>query len=239
MGNGSPRLLRQFIKRTALVALASLGLAPSAFADDGIVAVSVATEPVAASVTVAPPSLAAPTAAPSTPASTTVTPVATPLSSAHPAVQATVDAGGAEPRVHVASALSAPAAHGAVTTRHASPKDLSPSQKPASRHSFLLRGADSSRIGAPVRGPFPEASRADSPAPGPAPRIPQTPAPAPFGFGLAGSSGAALAAGLGLLLFALAAGFALPRAPPLGRRVSLLLAAPRPYAFLLQLERPD
>jgi hypothetical protein len=234
MGNGSPRLLRQFVQRTALVALASLGFAPSAFADDGIVAVSVAAEPVAASVTVAPPSLAAPATGSSTAASPTVTPLATPLSSVHPAVQATVDASGAEPRVHDATAPS-PAARGAVT-RHATPKDLSPSPKPASRHSFLLRGAGSSRIGAQVRGPFPEASRADSPVPGSAPRVPQTPPPAPFG--LAGSSGA-VAAGLGLLLFALAAGFALLRAPPLGRMVSLLLAAPHSYAFLLQLERPD
>ena len=238
MGNGSPGLLRQFVQRTALVALASLGFAPSAFADDGIVTVSVSAEPVVASVTVAPPSQPVPASAPSTPSSATVTPVATPLSSAHPAVQATVDASGAKARMHVATAPSAPAPRGAVT-RRATPKDLSPSQKPASRRSFALRGADSSRIGAPVRGPFPEASRADSPVPGPAPRVPQTPPPAPYDFGLAGSSGAAVAAGLGLLPLALTAGFALLRAPPLGRRVSLLLAAPRPHAFLLQLERPD
>jgi hypothetical protein len=42
-----------------------------------------------------------------------------------------------------------------------------------------------------------------------------------------------------LLLLALAAALAIFRAPPLGRRASLLLAAPRPHAYLLQLERPD
>jgi hypothetical protein len=75
--------------------------------------------------------------------------------------------------------------------------------------------------------------------PGPAPRLPDLPAPAPSGFGLANSGAAGAAAGLALLLFGLAARFALLRPPPLGRRISLLLAAPRPYTYLLQLERPD
>jgi hypothetical protein len=44
---------------------------------------------------------------------------------------------------------------------------------------------------------------------------------------------------VGLLLLALAAAVALGGLPKLGRRVSLLLAAPRSYLYLLPLERPD
>jgi hypothetical protein len=237
VGNGSPRLLRQLVRRTALVALASLGFAPAAFADDGIVTVSVSAGPISASVSVAEP--AGPAPAPAPPVNTPVTPVATPLPSVPQTVQATADARAAEPRIQVTitrptHAIAAPTA----TTRHLSAKGFSPSQKPASRSTASLRRADSSRIGAPVRGPSRMAAQAVSPVLGSAPRIPDLPAPAPFGFGLMSSGATAVVTSLALLL-ALAAGFALLRAPPLGRRVSLLLAAPRPYVYLLQLERPD
>jgi hypothetical protein len=235
VGNGSPRLLRQLVRCTAFLALASLGFAPAAFADDGIVTVSVSAGPISASASVAEPAVPAPAPAANTP----VTPVATPLPSVPQTVQATADAAAAETHVQVTisrpmHAIPAPTA----TTRHLSAKGFSPNQKPASRSTASLRRVDSSRIGAPVRGPSRMAAQAVSPVLGSVPRIPDLPVPAPFGFGLMSSGVTAAATGLALLL-ALAAGFALLRAPLLGRRFSLLLAAPRPYVYLLRLERPD
>jgi hypothetical protein len=172
-----------------------------------------------------------------------VTSVATPLPSLPQTVQATADATAAEPLIQVTirrpvRTTRAPTASHIATTRHLGAKGFSPNRKPASRGSSPPRLADSSRIGAPVRGPSRMAARAVSPVQGPAPRVPDLPVPAPFGFGLMSSGATGAATGFALLL-ALAAGFALLRAPPLGRRVSLLLAAPRPYVYLLQLERPD
>jgi hypothetical protein len=235
MGNGSPRLLSKFVRRTAAVTLVALYMAPSAFADDAVIAVSVSAGPVATSVAVAaptaPPAPAAP-AAPATPATpeVPVTPVASPLPSAHSAVQATVDA------------IVKPAPnHGAKSSavKPAPRRILSPTKQPASRRAAALRSAGSSRIGAPVRGPLPQVPSAGSPVRGPAPRSPQLPAPAPSDLGFAGTSSTGGAPSLGFLLFALAAALAIARAPALGRRVSLLLAPPRPHAHLLQLERPD
>jgi hypothetical protein len=246
MGIGSPRLLGQFVRRTALAALVSFACAPSALADDGgIVAVSGQVGPVAAATTVPAASPPAGTeAAPGSP-STPATPVATPLSSTASPVQATVDTSGSQPRVRVRTIVAPPSSIHVATAagndrqavRRGLSKDLSSSQEPATRLSFPLGVAGSSRIGAPVRGLLPPASRADSPVPGPAPRVPEIPSPAPSGLGFAGPSSAG--AGIALLLLALAAWLALLRAPGLGRRVSLLLAAPRPYPYLLQLERPD
>jgi hypothetical protein len=247
MGIGSPRLLGQFVLRTALAALVSFACAPSALADDGgIVADSGQVGPVAAAMTVPAASPAGTEAAQGSP-STPATPVATPLSSTASPVQATVDTSGSQPRVRVRTIVAPPSSIHVATAagndrqavRRGLSKDLSSSQEPATRLSFPLGVAGSSRIGAPVRGLLPPASRADSPVPGPAPRVPEIPSPAPSGLGFAGPSSAAAGAGIALLLLALAAWLALLRAPGLGRRVSLLLAAPRPYPYLLQLERPD
>jgi hypothetical protein len=56
---------------------------------------------------------------------------------------------------------------------------------------------------------------------------------------MGGAGGATSSAGIALLLFALAAEAAALAAPGLGRRIGAVLAAPRPYPYLLRLERPD
>jgi hypothetical protein len=234
MGNGSPRLLSRFVRRTVLAGLAALYLAPSAFADDAIVAVSVNAGPVDVSVAVEAPSVPAPAEAPKVP----VRPVASPLPSTNPPVQATVAAKASVAPVAVATTRAVPVS---TAPAQAPPgrKRLLPNKQPTGQRAAALASADSSRIGVSVRGPFPEVPRAGSPVREPTPRVPQAPAPGPSGLGLTGSNGNASAPTLGLLLLALAAAFAALRAPPLGRRFSLLLTAPRPHAHLLQLERPD
>jgi hypothetical protein len=235
MGNGSPRLLSRFVRRTVLVALAALCFAPSAFADDAVVAVSVNAGPIATSVAVELPTAPVPADPPAAP----VTPVASPLPSTNPPVQATLDARTSTASVAVATTHAVPGSAATTAAERTPRKFLSPNKQPARRRATAPASADSSRIGASVRGPFPEAPRAGSPVREPAPRVPQAPAPSPSGLGLAGSNGTGSAPALGFLLLALAAAFAVVRAPTLGRRVSLLLTAPRPHAHLLQLERPD
>ena len=235
MGNGSPRLLSRFVRRTVLAALAALYFTPSAFADDAVVAVSVNAGPIAASVAIEVPTAPVPADVPAAP----VTPVASPLPSPNPPVQATLDAKTSTASVAVATTRPVPASAATTPADRTPRKLLSPNKRPAHRRAAALGAADSSRIGASVRGPFPKAARAGSPVREPAHRVPQAPAPAPSGLGLAGSNGTGSAAAVGFLLLALAAAFAVARAPTLGRRVSLLLTAPRPHAHLLQLERPD
>ena len=46
MGNGSPRLLTRFVRRTAVAVLTALAFAPSAFADDALVGASATVGPV-------------------------------------------------------------------------------------------------------------------------------------------------------------------------------------------------
>jgi hypothetical protein len=234
MGNGSPRLLSRFVRRTVLVGLAALYFAPSAFADDAIVAVSVYAGPVDVSVSVEAPSAPAPTEAPVAP----VTAVASSLPATDAAVQATVDA--RSPVIPVAVATApARAVSAAPAQTPPSRKRLLSNKKPAGQRAAALGPAGSSRIGASVRGPFPKVPRASSLVREPAPRAPQPQIPAPSGVGLEDSNGAGTPPGAGLLLFALAAGLALLRAPRLGPRISLQLSTPRPHAHLLQLERPD
>jgi hypothetical protein len=235
MGNGSPRLLSRFLRRTALVALGALYFAPSAFADDAVVSVSVNAGPIAPSVAVELPTAAVRADPPAAP----VTPVASPLPSANPPVQATLGAKTSTAPVAVGTTHAVPGSAATTPAERTPRKLLSSNKKPAHQRAAALGAADSSRIGASVRGPFPEVARAGSPVREPAPRVPQAPAPAPSGLGLAGSNGTGSAPAFGFLLLALAAALAIARAPTLGRRVSLLLTAPRPHAHLLQLERPD
>jgi hypothetical protein len=235
MGNGSPRLRSRFVRRTVLVGLAALYFAPSAFADGAIVAASVNGGPVAASVAVGVPT--APVAA--EPPAAPVTPVASPLPATNPPVQATVDTRKVLGPIAVATTRALPvvADPAPAQPQRPRPRKLLPNKQPTSQRAAALSSVDSSRIGASARGPFPEV-RAGSPVREQAPRLPQIPVPGPSGLGLGGSDGT-VAPGFGFVLLALAAALAIFRAPPLGRRVSLLLAAPRPHAHLLQLERPD
>jgi hypothetical protein len=225
VGNGSPRLLTQLLRRAALVLLGSLLFAPNALADDGLITVALNADPVSVAVTVPQPAAPAVADAPTAP-SVPVTPVATALPARLRAAEAPVDA--TPPATHVAAE---PPRH--VTVK----KSFSPTRKPTVRGTASPRPAGSSRIGVPVRGAFPMA-RAVSPARGPAPRPHDPPAPAPFGFGQASSDNSVPAPSL-FLLVALAAAFAVVRAGPLGRHMPLLLAAPRPHPYLLRLERPD
>ncbi len=229
MGNGSPRLLTQLLRRTGLLLLGSLAFAPNAFADDGLLAAAVNAAPVPVSVPVTVPAAPAPPAAPEVPA----TPVATPVPTTVQAVQATVDTRPATAHVAVPPPVRRPA-----PSPPAQRKTFSPSQKPTARGTASPHAAGSPRIGVPVRWASPMAARAVSPTRGPVPRQPPPPAPLPFGFGHTISNDGAPVPPV-LLLIALAAAFALLRAAPLGGAVPLLLAAPRPHPYLLRLERPD
>jgi hypothetical protein len=255
MGIGSPRLLGQLVRRTALLALVSLVFAPSAFADDGLaIDVPAAPElPDASAVTQTAPAA----------------PVVTPLSSVASAARASVDVPVGKPPARIAITPAAPTPStpsingvrlpataqlggsqsdppaagvaGREARRHAArPKDTtglsSPRRPVASRTSPWLATGLPQR-GASVRGFVAQASTARSH--GPEPRLPQSPPPAPFGSELGSLAGTPGSTGLGLLLLVLAAELAVLSAPGLGRRLKLLLAAPRPYPYLLELERPD
>jgi hypothetical protein len=227
MGNGSPRLLTQLLRRAGLLLLGSLAFAPNALADDGLsAALNVTPVPVSARVTVpAAPAAPAPPAVPATP-------VATPISAPVQAVQATVETKPAAAQIVAPPPSRRPAPPAPAQAR----KSFSPTKKPTARGTASPHAADSSRIGVPVRGAFPMA-HAVSPTRGPVPR-PAPPAPLPFSFGHTTSNDPAPVPPL-LVLVALAAAFALLRAAPLGRSMPLLLAAPRPHPYLLRLERPD
>ncbi len=219
MGNGSPRLQSQLVRRTAVAALASLAFAPSAFADDGVLPVSPDASTVSAVVAVA-----------SVPVTSVATPPATPLSQ----VQATTDTRTrtslpplpATPKRRAASRT--PAIHGKA------PKLLRRLSSASSLPRVISSPREASADGSaePI---VPPGSSASTPTP-PAPRLPLPP---PFAVGLGGMSWASAAQGAGLLLLALAAALALGGLPRLGRRVSLLIPALRSYPYLLPLERPD
>jgi hypothetical protein len=230
MGNGSPRLLTQLLRRTGLLLLGSLAFAPNAFADDGLLSTAVDAVPVPISVSDTVPAAPAAPAAPSAPA----TPVATPVPATVHAVQATVDTRPAAAPIAASLPVQRPAPSRRATAR----KSFYPAQKPTARGAASPSPAGSSRTGVPVRGTFPMAAHAVSPARGPVPRPSAPPVPLPFSFDHTTSNDPAPVPPL-LLLVALAAAFALLRVASLGRAVPLLLAAPRPHPYLLRLERPD
>jgi hypothetical protein len=222
MGIGSPRLLGQFVRRTAAVALVALALAPSAFADDGSgVGIAAIAGPVAAVVAVD----AAP--APTVQVTASVTAPA-PVSAASVPVAVRVSAEGASPSVRVSTpfvdAPRAPQRSTVATPRrpltvHAPAKTAT---APADRRS--------TRVASLGNGRLPGVSA-------PEVQLPPLPLPAPSGFAAA-AAGAPTGGTLTLLLLVLAAALVLA-VPRLARKVSLRLAAPRPFPYLLRLERPD
>ena len=260
MGIGSPRLLTRFVLRSAVVCAAAFGFSPSAYAALGVGApvpaggnsasVSVSTSDstvpaVTASVDVAPAT------APKTAVSTQVRPDARPVQATQATVgQATVGQATVRP-----SHLEVPRVAGTPADRAASPD---PGRIRSQARGAAHRGAVSTHVAAPTRTAFtlsptrgaPSSRTADttpfrrlttvqtSPSAGPAPRndpsFPRLPASLFTSAPGAGGSVAPV-----LLLFALATVLAGIRAPGLRRRLALALRAPRPYPYLLVLERPD
>lgn len=217
MGNGSPQLRSQLALRTAVLALASLVFAPPAFAEGG--AIGVPSPDVGAVI--------ANVAIPPAPATPVATPPGTPLLQP----QATTAATTTRVARRMLVRPQAPRLlHRAPTARTKFPQRLS-SAPSLPRVISSPREASSHGSAEPM---VPPGSN-----PTPAPPAPRLPLPLPFAIGLGGMSWASAAHGSGLLLLALAAALALGGLPRLGRRVSLLIAAPRPYPYLLPLERPD
>lgn len=262
MGIGSPRLLRQLVRRTAVGVLAALAFAPSAFADDGVLGSSMTVGPVTVSTSVGGASELATVDASVSPDSSSPA-VATPVAKPHAQRAQSVSAGGVAVTVSSAGTPSIQAAVGTGLApqpqRSRSPL-ISPQSRMPRREATdvarrfdgrrnLSRVASSDERGRPPglsRSPWtqtPEtgslsAQKQSTPAPlrVEAPRFPVPKSPT-SGFGVTGVGGSGI--GAALLLFALAAGLAGLGIPGLGRRISPLLAAPRPHPYLLQLERPD
>ncbi len=262
MGIGSPRLLRQLVRRTAVGVLAALAFAPSAFADDGVLAPSATVGPVTVSTSVggvSEPVAVNASVRPASPSPALATPVAKPPAQPNRAVSA----GGATVTVSSAGTPSIQATVGtglAPQPQRSKSPLISPQSRMPRREATdvakrfdgrrnLSRVASSNERGrAPAlpRSPWTQApgtgslsaQRASTPAPLAleTPRFPAPKSPTP-GFGVAGAGASGI--GAALLLFALAAALAALGIPGLGRRISPLLAAPRPHPYLLQLERPD
>jgi hypothetical protein len=233
MGIGSPRLLRQ----TGVIVLAALAFAPAAFADDISVPVSADVGAVSATITAAVPAVAVPAAdAPALPA----TPVAKARVKPHPQVQVTADT---SPRARLTTRIGAVdrpvadrtgtrTASQAPQARRIPPRTDSKLVRRPSSHLLAPTTSFSPREAPAIAAAAQSAPDAASASAPPAPQL-----PLPLTFGLGGSSGT-VALALGLLLLALAAELLLLGAPGLGRRLALLVAAPRPYPYLLRLERP-
>jgi hypothetical protein len=242
MGIGSPRLLKRLVLRTAAATFVGLVFAPSAFADDIGIGSALAT--VGGTVQGAAPLPQSATQAPATalPAAPSVaTPVVARTAAPVAPLQATAETTGV--------ATTSAAAPSARTQSRPSPSV----RRPARPHH---RGKASQQLGGASPSPrtslspgealvariadFPSRPRSTS---APAPPRPQAPSPprwpSPFSLGLGGTGSGPAGVGLGLLLLALAAELGVLGAPGLGRKVSLLLATPRSYPFLLRLERPD
>jgi hypothetical protein len=240
MGIGSPRLLKRLVLGTAAATFAGLVFAPSAVADDIGIGSALATVGGTVQGTAAVPQSPTQTPAVAPAAPTVATPVAERTARPVAQVQATADRPGVGP-----SSGSTPSVR---TQSRSSPS----ARRPASPHhpnksSRQLGGALVSPRTSPSPGQAPVDRTADSlsrprstPAPAAPPHEPSPPLPpSPFSLGLSGTGSGPAGVGLGLLLLALAAELGVLGAPGLGRRVSLLVAAPRSYPFLLRLERPD
>ena len=253
MGNGSPRLLT-ILRCSCVLALAALWYTPSAFAEDGaLLSASVSAGPVQAAVAVPDPPAAAVQAppAPATPATSTVPDAVVAASAAVVATVAPHEPQAPKTPVHVAP--TAPASPSVVARTSRSLLEASAParhsvhrgepQSPRSRgHKPLPQGAGRT-VGADA---FPSAARRSAPRPAlastrdasPMPRPePEQPLPRPFGLGGATSSTAGTA--IGMLLFALAGALGFLKVPQLGRVLTPRVASPRPYHYLLRLERPD
>jgi hypothetical protein len=262
VGIGSPRLLRQLVRRTAVGVLAALAFAPSAFADDGVLGSSATVGPVTVSTSVGGASEPATVNASVSPDSSSPA-VATPVAKPHVQRAQSASVGGV---AVIVSSAGTPSIQAAVDTGLAPQlqRSRSPLISPQSRMSRreatnvakrldgrrnLSRVASSNERGrAPAlsRSPWIQtpgtgslsAQTASTPAPlwYETPRFPAPEPPTPSS-GVAGTAGSGI--GGALLLFALAAGLAAMGIPGLGRLISPPLAAPRPHPYLLQLERPD
>jgi len=242
MGTGSPRLLKRLVLRTAAATFIGLVFAPSALADDIGIGSTLATVGGTVQETSALPRAATQSPATALPAVPSVaTPVAERMATPVAQPQATAETTGV--------ATTSAAAPSARTQSRPSPSV----RRPARPHH---RGEASQQLGGASPSPrtslspgealvartadFPSRPRSSS---APAPPRPQAPSPppwpSPFSLGLSGSDSGPAGVGLGLLLLVLATELGVLGAPGLGRRVSLLLATPRSYPFLLRLERPD
>jgi hypothetical protein len=256
MGNGSPRPLRHLLVRTAACVLALLTFAPPASADAGLVSVAgaAAPDPAIANVGVSPLAVvetAADIARPVTTAAeapvTTAERRATPVATPQIAVSTPI------PSALATNVAAAPPGDPVPPRGHSSPqqrplhatvaRSASPSRHPTTPQSAAGGIAAGGRV-ATVPGPDARAielTRQAQPGAGPAgtgrPPLPLPPAPFPLGGGA--GDGAPPAGTVLVLLFALAAEAAALIPPSLRRRIVMALAAPRPYPYLLRLERPD
>jgi hypothetical protein len=255
MGNGSPRLLRHLLVRASACVVAMLWFAPPAFGDAGLTSAAGAAvpEPAVPSVGVALPSAADPAAAVPTPKSTAhAAPVAASINPATPVARSQIPVEKA-----ISSALATPVARTPSVDRQPvavqpTPQQRRPQRAVGSRHaaspSRLLRTTPQSAAGgiaaaarvatvsAPDVHPTRLARSGGRPVgTGRAP-LPLPPAPLPI---MGGAGGGTSSGGIPLLLFALAAGALILAVPRFRRRIAGALGAPRPYPYLLRLERPD
>jgi hypothetical protein len=258
MGNGSPRLLRHLLVRSAACLLAMLVFAPPASADVGAVSLAGAAVPDPANPSVGVKPQLAVQAAAAVPVAT-VGAVATPVKAPAPDRTATAVT---TPRIPLAKTLPATLATHVAKASSVERRLISgrptPQQRPRraagahaaspSRHPTTTPQSAAGGIAASARvATFPTTDiRAIHPTrqvqPGAHPAgtdrapLPLPPAPLPLA---GGAGGGVSSAGIALLLFALLAEAAALVPPGLRRRIALALAAPRPYPYLLRLEHPD
>jgi hypothetical protein len=253
MGIGSPRLLRKHIAGATLAVTATLTFAPQALADDAV-GTSITVGPVTVSATVPVPE---PVPAVPTPPAVSAPAVDDAVTSAT-AVVGTVRTPKSAPATITAAATTtttrAMATGNGTGSQPPPADDASPSGRPVVAHrnarqkaleqarpSIHPRGNTTTQHLAkdPVRrASFPPlpAPRNDAPASTPdrrpAPQAPER----PIGFAGGGAAGEAPPV---LLLLAVLTGLALLAAPRLGGVVRAVPRVPKPYAYLLALERPD
>jgi hypothetical protein len=253
MGNGSPRLLRHLLVRTSACVLAMLVFAPPASADAGLVSVATP-EPAIQSVGVQLQSAVPAAAAIPTPVSTigrAATPASTPripMESAAPRALATSVARTSSVDRQPSSVDRQPVSGRSTPQQRPGRDAAAVSADSPSRHRTTTPQSAAGGIAATARVatvPTPDAraihlTRHVQPGDGPeragrAP-LPQPPAPLPS---MDGAAGGASSAAIALLLFALAAEAAAFVPPGVRRRIASAVGAPRPYPYLLRLERPD
>jgi hypothetical protein len=262
MGIGSPRLLTRLVLRSAVVCAAAFGFAPSAYAALGVgVPVPAGGNSVSASVSTSDSTVpaatasvdVAPAAAPKTTVAAQVRPDAQP-------VQATVEgatvgqATVGQTTVHAPN-LQAPRVAAAPAER---PAATDPVRFRSQARGAVHHSAVSTHVAAPTRTAFTLSPTRGAPSPrtadttpfrrlttartslsaGPAPRKETWLPPLPASL-FAGALGGGASGGVALLLFALATVLAVTGVPGMCRRLALPLCAPRPYPYLLVLERPD
>jgi hypothetical protein len=217
MGTAFPRVLPRLSLRMAVTVVVALGFAPSAFAGVQIGA----PVPVAVPTVTVPPAVTeavTATSVPAVPATPTLPPGRIGLTA---------------PTSPAAVGTSTPTVRPPRGPARRLPRGRLPRSSPKARGTRGPRVTllASSRELTASRPPT-IANRNMSTA-----RPPQLPLPGPSDFSLPG--GTALSAAFALLLFALAGELGLLVVPGLGRRLSLAELPPRPFAYLLELERPD